>query len=55
MVKSYGMVIPVGTLYQELKLITKTKTGIEEESVIPVRFVPMIKSNPQMNTDEVHR
>lgn len=38
------LVIPVGTLFQELKLITKTKNGIKEESVIPVRFVPMIRS-----------
>lgn len=35
------MVIPVGSLYQELKLITKTKDGIKEKSIIPVRFVPM--------------
>ncbi|MBN3039371.1 MAG: protein-L-isoaspartate(D-aspartate) O-methyltransferase [Candidatus Omnitrophica bacterium] len=38
------LVIPVGSFYQELKLIVKTVSGIEEKSVIPVRFVPMIKS-----------
>lgn len=38
------LVIPVGTFFQELKLITKTKDGIKEESIIPVRFVPMIHS-----------
>jgi protein-L-isoaspartate(D-aspartate) O-methyltransferase len=38
------LVIPVGSLAQELKLIIKTETGLEEKSVIPVRFVPMIKS-----------
>jgi protein-L-isoaspartate(D-aspartate) O-methyltransferase len=37
------MVIPVGTYYQELLLITKDSTGISEKSIIPVRFVPMIK------------
>jgi len=35
------MVIPVGAFYQELKVITRTETGFEERSVIPVRFVPM--------------
>ena len=38
------LVIPVGESFQELKLITKTKDGIKEKSIIPVRFVPMIKS-----------
>jgi protein-L-isoaspartate(D-aspartate) O-methyltransferase len=37
------MVIPVGSYYQELLLITKDSTGISKESIIPVRFVPMIK------------
>jgi protein-L-isoaspartate(D-aspartate) O-methyltransferase len=35
------MVIPVGDRFQELQLITKTESGIEKESIIPVRFVPM--------------
>ena len=35
------MVIPVGDIYQELLLITRTADGIKEDSVIPVRFVPM--------------
>lgn len=35
------LVIPVGEHYQLLKVITKTKEGIKEESIIPVRFVPM--------------
>lgn len=35
------LVIPVGEYYQELILITKTETGVNEESIIPVRFVPM--------------
>jgi protein-L-isoaspartate(D-aspartate) O-methyltransferase len=35
------MVLPVGEFYQELVLITKTKTGIERKSLLPVRFVPM--------------
>ncbi len=35
------MVIPVGDLYQELLLLIKTEEGIQKESIIPVRFVPM--------------
>jgi protein-L-isoaspartate(D-aspartate) O-methyltransferase len=35
------LVIPVGDIYQELVVITKTKTGTQKRSVIPVRFVPM--------------
>jgi len=35
------LVIPVGATYQELIRITRTKDGIQRESVIPVRFVPM--------------
>lgn len=35
------LVIPVGTLWQELMLVTKIDNKISKESVIPVRFVPM--------------
>lgn len=35
------LVIPVGELFQELTLVTKTEKGIKKENVIPVRFVPM--------------
>lgn len=35
------MVIPVGAIIQQLKVITKTESGIKEKSVLPVRFVPM--------------
>jgi len=35
------LVIPVGRAYQELKVYTKTESGIESRSVFPVRFVPM--------------
>jgi protein-L-isoaspartate(D-aspartate) O-methyltransferase len=37
------MVIPVGSYYQELLLITKDSSGISGKNIIPVRFVPMIK------------
>jgi len=35
------LVIPVGTRYQELLLITRTEKGFEERRLLPVRFVPM--------------
>jgi len=35
------MVIPVGTLWQELLLITKINGKIKKEKIAPVRFVPM--------------
>jgi protein-L-isoaspartate(D-aspartate) O-methyltransferase len=35
------LIIPVGEVWQELVVITKTKKGYERKSVIPVRFVPM--------------
>ena len=35
------MVIPVGDIYQELKLIRKINGEIKTTNVIPVRFVPM--------------
>jgi len=35
------LVIPVGDLYQELIVVTKTKDGVKKKTVIPVRFVPM--------------
>lgn len=37
------MIVPVGKFYQELKLVTKTEKGIKTKSIIPVRFVPMVK------------
>jgi protein-L-isoaspartate(D-aspartate) O-methyltransferase len=35
------MVIPVGQYYQELMRFTRTGDGIEKETLLPVRFVPM--------------
>jgi protein-L-isoaspartate(D-aspartate) O-methyltransferase len=35
------LVIPVGDVFQELMVVTKTETGIRKTNVIPVRFVPM--------------
>ncbi len=35
------LVIPVGSFYQKLEVITRGPTGYSERDVIPVRFVPM--------------
>jgi protein-L-isoaspartate(D-aspartate) O-methyltransferase len=36
------MVIPVGSFFQELKVLTKDRNGkITEKDILPVRFVPM--------------
>jgi protein-L-isoaspartate(D-aspartate) O-methyltransferase len=37
------MVVPVGTLFQEIVIVTKTKEGVAEKRTIPVRFVPMVE------------
>jgi protein-L-isoaspartate(D-aspartate) O-methyltransferase len=35
------LVIPVGDVFQELMVVTRTVTGSKQMNVIPVRFVPM--------------
>ncbi len=35
------LVIPLGDYYQDLAVLTKTETGLQRETIIPVRFVPM--------------
>ena len=35
------MILPLGNLYQELVLLTKTESGIQKKTLLPVRFVPM--------------
>lgn len=35
------MVVPVGDFLQDLRVITKTKDGLESRNITPVRFVPM--------------
>lgn len=36
------MVVPVGEMYQELRVLRKSARGVVEEASIPVRFVPMV-------------
>lgn len=36
------MVLPVGSLFQEMTIVTKTPQGVAEKRTIPVRFVPMV-------------
>ena len=39
------MILPVGKHYQQLVMITKSRTGISKEIITDVRFVPMIHGN----------
>jgi protein-L-isoaspartate(D-aspartate) O-methyltransferase len=43
------MVIPVGSFFQDLYVITKTAQGVIEKNVLPVRFVPMIKGKEKVS------
>ncbi len=36
------MIIPVGSMYQELVLVTKGEKKIKKKKLLPVRFVPLI-------------
>jgi protein-L-isoaspartate(D-aspartate) O-methyltransferase len=36
------MVLPVGTSFQDMTIVTKTAQGIARKTTIPVRFVPMV-------------
>ncbi len=38
------MVVPIGGFFQELYRITKTEKGFNKETLLPVRFVPMVHS-----------
>lgn len=41
------MVVPVGDFFQELCLITKKESGFDRRSLLPVRFVPMVRRTPK--------
>lgn len=36
------MVLPVGRMFQELRIVTKTARGVTEQRTMSVRFVPMV-------------
>lgn len=36
------MMIPVGAVFQQLYLVTKTKDGYDKKALIPVKFVPLV-------------
>lgn len=36
------MVVPVGTAFQEIVVVSKTSDGVAEKRTVPVRFVPMV-------------
>lgn len=37
------MVLPVGTAFQEMTIVTKTAAGVSQRTTFPVRFVPMVR------------
>ena len=37
------MIVPVGSFFQELYLITKTAADVETKPLLSVRFVPMVR------------
>lgn len=39
------LVVPVGTMFQELIRVRRTPKGITQEELLPVRFVPMVGEN----------
>lgn len=43
--KGGRMVIPIGSFFQELYLITKSESGVDKDRLLPVQFVPMVKPN----------
>ena len=40
------LIIPVGTLFQELLVMEKTEDGLVKERSLPVRFVPLVDEQP---------
>jgi len=39
------MIIPVGSMYQELVLVTKGEKKVKKKKLLPVRFVPLITTH----------
>jgi protein-L-isoaspartate(D-aspartate) O-methyltransferase len=39
------MIVPVGSTFQELVLITREKKKFKEKKLLPVRFVPLISTH----------
>jgi protein-L-isoaspartate(D-aspartate) O-methyltransferase len=37
------LVIPVGRLFQELRVLTRTREGVESRTLFPVSFVPLVR------------
>jgi protein-L-isoaspartate(D-aspartate) O-methyltransferase len=36
------MIIPIGAIFQELYLVTRTANGYDKKPILPVKFVPMV-------------
>ena len=48
------LVMPIGTSWQELRVLQKRGGALETLATLPVRFVPMIRSQPR-EVDEVRK
>ena len=49
------LVIPVGKLWQELKVISKkSNMDVYEKTIIPVRFVPMVHPNKPFSDEDIN-
>ncbi|HET9263647.1 MAG TPA: protein-L-isoaspartate(D-aspartate) O-methyltransferase [Vicinamibacterales bacterium] len=44
--------VPVGSVFQELRILRKTGTGLELLDSMPVRFVPMVKGDIKLPAPE---
>jgi protein-L-isoaspartate O-methyltransferase len=42
------MVVPVGRYVQELIRLRRTAKGLERQSLLPVRFVPMVRESERV-------
>lgn len=41
------MLLPVGSLFQDLLLVEKTAAGVRQQPILPVMFVPLVKKSEQ--------
>jgi protein-L-isoaspartate(D-aspartate) O-methyltransferase len=41
------LVIPVGDVVQELRVVERTAEGLQERGLYPVRFVPLVRGSPE--------
>jgi protein-L-isoaspartate(D-aspartate) O-methyltransferase len=45
------LVVPIGVLYQDLLVLTRTEEGLREEQRLGVRFVPLVRTEDGVRSD----